>query len=214
MNPKVYGIFTFMHFFFMIFSHQTSYHFCHCIYLQVFIFLTCIKAAEDLSHSWIASFSMEIKALIKDDVYKDAIHLGYQQFSKFGSIRFTWFLSGNKDSQYYSSYTESKFVAVCVLVTQLCPTLCDPTDCSPPASSIHGIFQARILEQIAILFSKGSSQAGIKPRSPELKAESLLSEPSGKLLARQEYKLLWIALILTQVILNCVVCELHSEERL
>ena len=174
MNPKVYGIFTFMHFFFMIFSHQTSYHFCHCIYLQVFIFLTCIKAAEDLSHSWIASFSMEIKALIKDDVYKDAIHLGYQQFSKFGSIRFTWFLSGNKDSQYYSSYTESKFVAVCVLVTQLCPTLCDPTDCSPPVSSIHGIFQARILEQIAIPFSRGSSQASLK---------SLLQHHSSKALS-------------------------------
>ena len=38
-------------------------------------------------------------------------------------------------------------------VTQLCPTLCDSMDCSPPGSSIHGIFQARILEWDAIAFS-------------------------------------------------------------
>ena len=39
-----------------------------------------------------------------------------------------------------------------------CLTLCDPMDCSPPGSSIHGIFQARILEWVAISFSRGSSQ--------------------------------------------------------
>ena len=43
-------------------------------------------------------------------------------------------------------------------VAQLCPTLCDPMDCSPPGSSIHGILQARILEWVAISFSRGSSQ--------------------------------------------------------
>ena len=42
---------------------------------------------------------------------------------------------------------------VCVLVAQSCPTLCNPTDCSPPGFSIHGILQARILEWIAIPFS-------------------------------------------------------------
>ena len=43
-------------------------------------------------------------------------------------------------------------------VTQLCPTLCDPMDYSLPVSTIHGIFQARILEWIAISFSRRSSQ--------------------------------------------------------
>ena len=43
-------------------------------------------------------------------------------------------------------------------VTQSCLTLCNPMDCSPPGSSIHGIFQARILEWIAILFSRASFQ--------------------------------------------------------
>ena len=38
-------------------------------------------------------------------------------------------------------------------VTQSCPTLSDPTDCSPPGSSVHGIFQARVLEWGAIAFS-------------------------------------------------------------
>ena len=41
---------------------------------------------------------------------------------------------------------------------QLCPILCDLTNCSPPGSAVHGIFQARILEWAAISFSKGSSQ--------------------------------------------------------
>ena len=45
-----------------------------------------------------------------------------------------------------------------VLVTQLCPTLCDPMDCSPPGSSVHEIFQASILEWVAISFSRGSYQ--------------------------------------------------------
>ena len=40
---------------------------------------------------------------------------------------------------------------------QSCPTLCDPMDCSPPDSSVHGILQARILEWVAMPFSRGSS---------------------------------------------------------
>ena len=41
---------------------------------------------------------------------------------------------------------------------QLCLTLCDPMDCSPPGSSVHGILQARILERVVISFSRGSSR--------------------------------------------------------
>ena len=57
------------------------------------------------------------------------------------------------------------------------PTLWDPMDCSQPGSSVHGIFQARILDRVAIPFSRGSSQPGIKPRfpvTPALQADSLL----------------------------------------
>ena len=42
-----------------------------------------------------------------------------------------------------------------VLVSQSCPTLCDPMDCSPPGSSVYEIRQARILEWVAITFSRG-----------------------------------------------------------
>ena len=48
-------------------------------------------------------------------------------------------------------------VCVCVPVTQLCPTLCDPMDCSLVGSSVHRIFQARILEWVAIYFLRESS---------------------------------------------------------
>ena len=43
-------------------------------------------------------------------------------------------------------------------VPQLCPTLCDPMDCSIPGSSVHGIFRARVLEWVAMPFSRVSSQ--------------------------------------------------------
>ena len=52
------------------------------------------------------------------------------------------------------------YVSVClyVLIPQSCPTLCDAKDCSPPASLVHEISQARILEWAAIPFCRGSSQ--------------------------------------------------------
>ena len=52
--------------------------------------------------------------------------------------------------------------AVVVLVAKSCPTLCDLMDCSLPGSSVTGISQVRILEWVAIYFSRGSSQ----PRDP------------------------------------------------
>ena len=64
-------------------------------------------------------------------------------------------------------------------VTLSCLTLCDPVDCSPPGSSVHGILQARILEWVVISFSRGYSQ----PRDrilPALQADALSSEPPGK----------------------------------
>jgi len=54
-------------------------------------------------------------------------------------------------------------------VAQSCPTLCDPMDCSPPGSSVHGILQARTLEWVAIFFSRGSSRP-----SPKWEAEEAI----------------------------------------
>src|SRR5574341_48163 len=53
-------------------------------------------------------------------------------------------------------------------------------DCSPLGSFVHEISQARILEWVAISFSRGSSQPGIEPRSPAFWADSLPSKPAGK----------------------------------
>ena len=65
---------------------------------------------------------------------------------------------------------------VCVLVAQSCQTLWEPIDWGSPGFSIHGILQARILEWVAIPFSRGFSQ----PRSPALQTDSSPSEPPGK----------------------------------
>ena len=46
---------------------------------------------------------------------------------------------------------------MCAKLLQSCPTLCDPRDCSPPGFSVHRIFQARMLEWVAMPSSRGSS---------------------------------------------------------
>ena len=71
-------------------------------------------------------------------------------------------------------------VCVCVLVPPSCPTLCDPMDCSLPVSSVHGILQARILEWVAILFSRVSSQPRDRPRVSWIEGRFFTSEPLGK----------------------------------
>ena len=53
-------------------------------------------------------------------------------------------------------------------VAQSCPTLCDPMDCSLPGSSVHGIFQERVVEWGAITFSRDLPRPGTKPLSPAL----------------------------------------------
>ena len=54
-------------------------------------------------------------------------------------------------------------------------------DCSLPDSSVHEILQAQILEQVAIAFSRDLPNTGIEPGSPASQADSLPSEPPGKL---------------------------------
>ena len=56
-----------------------------------------------------------------------------------------------------SNFSVHQWFHCCCSVAQSCPTLCEPLDCSPPGSSVHGISQARILEWVAIAFSRGSS---------------------------------------------------------
>ena len=68
-----------------------------------------------------------------------------------------------------------------VKLAQSCPTLYDPVD-----RTVHGILQARILEWVAVSFSKDLPSPGIKLQSPELQGDSLLAEPQGKFKVKEE----------------------------
>ena len=70
----------------------------------------------------------------------------------------------------------------CCLIAQSCLTLRDPMDCSPPGFSVYGISQARILEWVAISYSRGSSQPRDWNWSPALAGWFFTAEPQGKTL--------------------------------
>ena len=76
---------------------------------------------------------------------------------------------------------------------QSCPPVCDPMHCSLPASSVHGIFQARIPEWDAISHSRGSSQprdgTHVSWISHIEQGDSLPTEPPGKLRSKYEFLL-------------------------
>ena len=86
--------------------------------------------------SWMVFFGKKKKKhYLKHDVFLN--RSGWQEW-QWGGLRCKW----HPESEVAQSY----------------PTLYDPMDCSPPGSYIHGIFQARILEWVAISFSRGSSR--------------------------------------------------------
>ena len=70
--------------------------------------------------------------------------------------------------------------AVLCLVIQLCVTLCNPKDCSPPGTSVYEDSPGKNTEWVATPSSSESSQSRIEPRSPTLQVDSLPSESSGK----------------------------------
>ena len=65
----------------------------------------------------------------------------------------------------YSSYVAKQLAYFLCVPAQSCLTLCDPTDCSQPGSSVHGVSQARVLEWGAISYSRDLPNPGIKPAS-------------------------------------------------
>ena len=74
---------------------------------------------------------------------------------------------------------EGVCVCVCARAQSLSLTLCDPMDCTPPCTSVHGISQARILEWVAIPSSRASSQP-VSPASPALASGIFTTELPGK----------------------------------
>ena len=71
-------------------------------------------------------------------------------------------------------------VVIMKVKVKSCPTLCDPMDCSPPGSSIHGIFKQEYWSRLPFPSPGNLPDPGIKPRSPALQADALPSEPPGK----------------------------------
>ena len=64
--------------------------------------------------------------------------------------------SGTRQGCHFCHFYSTQYW-ILILVTQSCLTLFNPVDCSPPDSSVHGMVQARILEQVAVPFSRRSS---------------------------------------------------------
>ena len=81
--------------------------------------------------------------------------------------------------------TREAYIIVCTKSLQLCPNLCNPVDCSPPGSSVHGVFQARILEWVAISSSRGSSQPRGRILVSCIASGFFTALPLGKLLTRK-----------------------------
>ena len=114
--------------------------------LSSFIFIKSLFSSSSLSAIRVVS-SVELFQILKDDAVK-VLHSMCQQI---------W-----KTQQWPQHWKRSVFIPIPKKWSEdclLCPTLLDPMDCSLPGSSIHGIFQARILEWVAISFSRGSSRA-------------------------------------------------------
>ena len=105
-------------------------------------------------------------------------------------------------------------VSVCVCacarakLLQLCSTLCNPMECSPPGSSVHVILQVRIMKWVATPSSRGSSSLGIKPVSLVLQADSLQLSYWGS--PGEFIKWVVSALILSFLCRNFVISIIHD----
>ena len=99
------------------------------------------------------------------------------------------------------------------LCAQSHATLCDPVDCSLPASSVHGTFQARILERVSLPVSEDLPNPGIELVSPALTDKFFTTEPPGKLChvfyVPPNVKLLFVSFLQFFVTFYCVfICRL------
>ena len=126
-----------------------------------------LRTTERL-HSWVISFFqmfLPIHCVLQPVMLRGSKVL----YFTFNTWEYLYWKMENK------KYIYSKYV----LVAQSCLTLCDPMDCNVPGSSVHGIFQTRILEWVAIFFSRGSSWPRDWTQVSCIAGRLLTPEPQG-----------------------------------
>ena len=95
-------------------------------------------------------------------------------------------------------------------VAQLCPTLCDPMDCSLPGLSVYGVFRQEYQSGLPFPSPGDLPNPGIKPRYPTLQADALPSEPPGKphiTITRNEFSI-YVSQINNKFLIAC--WQLHQ----
>ena len=122
--------------------------FCYLFAVAYFLFYY-LTAGECILIVWLEFFELHWGFLCR------LIHSGFYECFKINWKEYMWI---------YMYACVYKYICMCDSVVELCTkslqsclTLCDPLDCNPPGSSVHRILQARILELVAIPFSRGSS---------------------------------------------------------
>ena len=154
-------------------GQQCPCHLCFCVYCLA----SCKGASSDQSKMFPPTRSlpaMEQKAQLQKAESKawSAMSgkpqcLGWIQRDRIpGCSEMSLGVFGLFPSSFISLPYQLDPLCVCGKSLQSCLTLCDPTDCRPPGSSVHGILQARILESVVMPSSRGDlPNPGIKPRS-------------------------------------------------
>ena len=175
---------------------------CVCIYMYVLFLFSCQVLSDSFATPWTVAHQGSLSMGFPGKNTGVSCHFLLQSiFPLEGKIRERlrdwthiscigrWILYhwATEEALYMCVYVHlCVCVCVCVCVcsvAQSCPTLCDPTVYNPPSSSVHGIFQARKLEWVAIFLSKGSSwprDQTCTPLSPALAGRFFTTEPLGK----------------------------------
>ena len=121
---------------------------------------------------------------------------------------------GNANQNHMRYYYTPVAAAAVAKSLQLCPTLCDPTDGSPPGSSVPGILQARILEWVAISFSKARMRAKTLQSCLTL-CDPMDSSPLGSSVhgTLQARILEWVAISFFHTPLNITIIKKRKKQQ-
>ena len=124
--------------------------FCCCLFLILLPY--CLMAGQCILIVWLEFFELHWGFLYR------LIQSGFYECFKITWKEYMWIYRYARICKYKDMCMCDSVVELCAKSLQLCLTLCDPLDCRPPGSSVHRILQARILELVAIPFSRGSSR--------------------------------------------------------